>query len=117
MIPVAYVQGYSSSVTSKAGAEPDTIFIDVGEHETVALIQARMPLEAGDVPLTQYVHGVLLKYLTVDARAQGLIEGNIELRDDYTEADLVAEITKTTKSHDSICEHSRSVWHESNKQD
>ena len=115
MIPVAYVQGYSSSVTSKACAEPDTIFIDVGEHETVAMIQARMPLEAGDVPLTQYVHGVLLKYLNDDARAQGLIEGNIELWDDHTETELVAELTKTTKSQDSLCEHSRSVWHERNK--
>ena len=102
-------------MTSKALAEPDTIFIDVGEHETVAMIQARMPLEAGDVPLSQYVHGVLLKYLTDDARAQGVIEGNIELWDDHTEADLVAELTKTTKSQDTICEHSRSVWRESNK--
>ena len=44
--PVAYVQGYSSSVTSKPDAEPDTIFIDVGEHEIIAMIQTRMPLEA-----------------------------------------------------------------------
>ena len=115
MKPVAYIQGYSSSVTSKPDAEPDTIFIDVGEHEIVAMIQARMPLEAGDVPLSQYVHGVLLKYLTDDARAQGLVEGNIELWEDHTEADLVAELTKTTKSHDSVFEHSRSVWHERNK--
>ena len=115
MKPVAYVQGYSSSATSNPDAEPDTIIIDVGEHEIVAMIQARMPLEAGDVPLSQYVHGVLLKYLTDDARAQGLVEGNIELWENHTEADLVAELTKSTKSHDSVFEHSRSVWHERNK--
>jgi hypothetical protein len=114
MTPVAYVQGYSSSVTSGADAEPDTIIVDVGEHETVAIIQTRMPLDAGDVPLSQYVHGVLLKYLTGDARAQGLVAGNIKLWKDHTEADLVDEITKTTTSHDSVFEHSRSVWRERN---
>jgi hypothetical protein len=113
--PVAYVQGYSSSVTSKPDAEPDTIFIDVGQHEIVAMIQTRMPSEAGDVPLTQYVHGVLLKYLTDDARAQGLVEGTIELWEDHTEADLVDELTKTMTSPDSVFEHSRSVWNERNK--
>lgn len=115
MKPVAYIQGYSSSVTSKPAAEPDTIFIDVGEREIVAMIQTRMPPEAGDVPLTQYVHGVLLKYLTDEARAQGLVEGTIELWEDHTEAELVDELTKTMTSPDSVCEHSRSVWHQRNK--
>ena len=37
--------------------------------------------------------------------AQGLVEGNIELWGNHTEADLVAEITKTTTSHHGIFEH------------
>ena len=115
MKPVAYIQGYPSSVTSKPDAQPDTIFVEVGEHQIVAMIQMRMPHEAGDVPLAQYVHGVLLKYLTDDARAQGLVQGTIELWEDHTEADLVAELTKTMTSPDSIFEHSRCVWHERNK--
>ena len=115
MKPVAYIQGYSSSLTSKPDAEPDTIFIDIGEHKIVAMIQTRMPPEAGDVPLTQYVHGVLLKYLTDDARAQCLVEGTIELWEDHTEADPLDELTKTMTSPDSVFERSRSVWHECNK--
>jgi hypothetical protein len=48
-----------------------------------------MPLEVGDVPLSQYVHGVFYNILPTTP-AQGLVEGNIELWGNHAEADLVA---------------------------
>ena len=39
MNPIAYVDGYTSSDTSNADGQIDRMFLDVGEHQTIAMIE------------------------------------------------------------------------------
>lgn len=110
MNPIAYVDGYTSSDTSNADGQIDRMFLDVGEHQTIAMIEVKLPPEAGSVPLKQFAHSVILKLLNDDARSQGLIEGTIELWDGHTEAELKAELRKSSTSDESVYEHSRVQW-------
>ena len=79
MKPIVYIDGYSSSDTSNTAAEIDRMFLDVGELNTVAMIEVKLPPEAGSVPLKQYAHSIILKLLNNDARSQGFTDGTIEL--------------------------------------
>ena len=54
MKPIVYIDGYSSSDTSNTAAEIDRMFLDVGELNTVAMIEVKLTPEAGSVPLKQY---------------------------------------------------------------
>lgn len=109
MNPIAYIDSYASSHTN-ANGQIDRMFLDLGEHQTIAMIELKLPPKAGSVPLKQFAHSVILKLLNDDARSQGLIDGTVELRDGRTEAELKAELRKSSTSDDSVYEHSRAQW-------
>lgn len=110
MNPIAYIDGYTSSDTANPDGEIDRMFLDVGELRTVAMIEVKLPPEAGSVPLKQFAHSIILKLLNDDARSQALLEGIIELWDGHTEVDLEAELRKSSTSDNSVYERSRAEW-------
>lgn len=111
MNPIVFIDGYASSGSSiNSDAPADTLFLDVGEAETTAMIEVRLPPDAGSVPHKQFAHGIILKLLNSDARRQGLADGTIELWDGHSEASLEAELQKSSRADDSIYQHSRAHW-------
>lgn len=110
MNPIAYIDSYASSDTSNEKGQIDKMFLDLGEHRTIAMIEIKLPPKAGSVPLKQFAHSVILKLLNDDARSQGLIDGTVELWDGRTEAELKAELRKSSTAEDSVYEHSRAQW-------
>lgn len=66
------------------------MLLDAGELHTTAMIEVKLPPEAGSVPLMQFARSIILKLLNNDARRQGLTEGTIELCDGYSEESLEA---------------------------
>jgi hypothetical protein len=108
MNPIAYIDRYASSDTDNG--QIDRMFLDLGEHQTIAMIEIKLPPEAGSVPHKQFAHSVILKLLNDDARSRGLVEGTVELRDGRTEAELKAELRKSSTADDSVYEHPRAQW-------
>jgi len=71
MDPIVFIDGYTSSGPDNNVGDPaDTMFLDVGEARTTAMIEVRLPPDAGSVPHIQFAHGIVLKLLNSDARRQ-----------------------------------------------
>lgn len=109
MRPIAFIDGRTSSDSSRPD-EIDTAYLDIGEFETIAMVEVKLPPDAGDVPESQFLHGFLLKLMNDDARSQGLTDGTIELWNRHTEEELKRELTKTSEVQDCLYEHSRASW-------
>lgn len=111
MDPIVFIDGYTSSGPDNNVGDPaDTMFLDVGEARTTAMIEVRLPPDAGSVPHIQFAHGIVLKLLNSDARRQGLADVTIELWDSHSEVSLESELRKSSNADDSVCGHSRAQW-------
>lgn len=112
MSPIAFIDGYAASDASSTTRQRDGVLLDVGELGTVAKIEVQLPPDAGSVPLKQYAHSIILKLLNDDARSQALAQGTIELWHGHTDADLKAELRKSSISEDSVSDQSRATWNQ-----
>lgn len=110
MKPIAFIDGYTRVDGSNAGSDFDRIFIDVGEHDSVARLEAPVGIAMETLALKQFAHSVMLKFLNDDARHQAIMDGLIIIADEHTDTQLKAELTKSSIVSNSVCETSRSHW-------
>ncbi len=75
--------------------------LDVGESDTVAMIDIRVPT-SGAQPIKQFLHAEMLKLLTNDARSQALETGKIAVRNGHTDAELKDELTKSSNMENNL---------------
>lgn len=103
---VAYIHGLTSADRTTPEPALNIAIIDIGETETVAMMDVRIPT-VGDRPLKQFLHSEMLKFLTDDARSQAIRAGKIELRNGHTDAELKDALIKSSEVEDSLSENPR----------
>lgn len=105
---VIFLHGLTSSNRSAIDPVKDIAILDVGETETVAMINVRIPA-GGDVPLKQFLHSEMLKYLTDEVRLQALQNGQIELRNGNTDTVLKDELIECNEMTGSVSDQPRAT--------
>lgn len=108
--PIAFIYGRTSSDRSTPNPVMDIVILDVGEAETVAMIEVRILEEEAAEPHKQFLQSEMLKYLNDDARTQMRAAGSIELRNNHTDEDLKAELVRSSEAPDSLFAGSRAEW-------
>ncbi len=110
MSPIAFLYGRTSSDRLTPDPVMDVVILDVGQAETVAMIEVRV-LEAHDAePHKLFLHSEMLKYLNDDARKQMIDAGYIELRNGHTDDDLKAELARSSEEPNSLFAGTRAEW-------
>lgn len=109
-LPIAYIYGRTSRDRSAPKPVMDVVILDVGQAETVAMIEVRILEEEAAGPHKQFLHSEMLKLLNDDARRQMIDAGSIELRNSHTDDDLKAELLRSSEMPDSLSAGTRADW-------
>lgn len=103
---IAYINGLTSSDRSAPEPILDIAILDIGELDTIAMVDVKIPTSGGS-PLKQFLHSEMLKFLTDDARRQAIESGKIELRNGHTDDELKNALIQSSALEDCLSENPR----------
>ena len=106
---IAFIEGLTSSDRKATEIVLDIAILDIGETETIAMLNVKIPT-AGDRPLKQFLHSEMLKFLTDDARSQAIACGKIELRNGHVDSELKHALINMSTLDDCLSERPRPVF-------